>query len=113
LAGEAAADEVNIANEAALVCPAIRSPYVVVPGHVGPVSCEYLSAVLVDFDLADAVVSGALKPEVETPDASEQAHESHRPDDAKLVRQWACRRELLDKRRNGLPVIPAYAMALM
>lgn len=49
------------------------------PGHVGPVSCEYLSAVLVDFDLSDAVVAGTLKPEVKTPDPSEQAHKSHGP----------------------------------
>ena len=85
LAGEAATDEVNVANEAALVCPAIRSPYVVVPWHVGPVSCEYLSAVLFDFDLADTVVTGALKPEVKTPDASKQAHELH----VAIVPSWS------------------------
>ena len=85
LAGESSANKVNSSHESEAVSPLIGSPHVVMPRYVGPMRGEYLATVLVDLDLSNALVSSSLKPEVKASDAGKKAHESHRPDDAKLV----------------------------
>jgi len=77
LAGESSANKVGSSHKAKAVCPLIRCPNVVVPWHIGPMSCEDLLALGIYLDLADALVPSLLKAQVKAADAGEQTDEFH------------------------------------